>query len=120
VKRIQQIIVVVIAVIAVVISTSAPNVNADYCMWLPLCDEYGLCSYEPECWPEYYAWQTAEPDWSLYRTGDEVEIHYEYVAETASWHPTGWYVTPASDPGRDGNYCVVWVKRYVRLLQYPW
>lgn len=74
---------------------------ADYCQLEPFCQIAPCAQQEMVCYPEYYVWQYTEPDWCLYRDLDEVDIHWSNSAN--NWHPVAWYVTPASDPGRDGD-----------------
>ena len=90
------------ALIAAVMLT-AP-LEADFCQLEPLC-QYPPCGQQEwVCYPEYYVWQYDEPDWCLYGQYDEVVIEF---SPTPTWHPVRWYVTPYSDPGRDGDYYVI-------------
>lgn len=86
--------------------------NADLCVWYRVHDNDGHYTMVRECGPEYYAWQTREPRWELYADGDEVMIEFELNP----LRPVRWYVTPADDPGRDGDYFVMGGELYA----YPW
>lgn len=86
-------------------------VNADTCQWEQVCDGESNCHYEHVCYPDYYVWQYTQPNWCLYDVGDEVAVQYN-----AQLHIVAWYVTPASDPGRDGDFVVI---SGCRLFQYP-
>jgi len=79
-----------------------------------VCDEEYNCHYDYVCEPEYYVTQYSQPNWNLYQNGDEVDIHFYFG------QPVSWYVTPASDPGRDGDYAVVCSQGQCHLFQYPY
>lgn len=85
-------------VLVVLASAVSPFASADLCTYYQYPEPHVVCE------PEYYVWQYSEPSWCLYGQYDEVVIEY---SPTPTWHAVRWYVTPASDPGRDGDYYVI-------------
>lgn len=62
------------------------------CVWTP----EQQCVLEWVCHPEYYTWQSVEPDWCLYQDGDRVEIRWQFIG--GHLVITDWYVYSAGDP----------------------
>lgn len=78
--------------IAIAVAVLSVNAFADSCIFVPNCDQYGQCSYDQVCSPEYVVEQTVEPDWCLYSPGDQV-----YVKLNSNGIPVRWYVYYAND-----------------------
>jgi hypothetical protein len=107
--------------LALILALASPTfTSADQCQWD--CHEWtqdGIC-LQPAwvCLPEYYVWQYSEPDWCLYGFGDEVDVQWQTVNGTL--RIVAWYVTPESDPGRDGPAMVTDAGGSCGLFWYPW
>lgn len=94
----------------------APPALADTCDYQCQWWTYEGCGhYEYICEPEYYVWQSSEPDWCIYSPGDRVDV----LRNPSNFHIYAWYVEPWQDSGANGTYYVVHNQYGCSILVFP-